>query len=117
MLWFYVAIYVLWVLGAWQMFTKAGEDGWKAIIPIWNWIVLLRIVGRPTWWCILLIIPIVSFITWIIVSNDLSKSFGRGGGTAVGLVLLGPIFTMILGFGSAEYRGPAAAPLAVPAPI
>jgi hypothetical protein len=107
-LWFYLAIYVLWVLGMWCVFAKAGEDGWKAIIPIWNTIVLLRIVGRPVWWIILFIIPIVSFIVWIIVANDLSKSFARGVGTTIGLILLAPIFTMILGFGSAEYQGPAA---------
>jgi hypothetical protein len=104
----YLAIVVLWVLGMWCVFAKAGESGWQALIPIWSLIVLLRIVGRPWWWLFLSIIPIVGFVTLIVVSIDLARSYGRGGGTAVGLILLQPLFIMILGFGRAEYQGPAA---------
>lgn len=105
----YLAVIVLIVAGAWLVFTKAGEAGWKAIIPIWNIIVMLRIVGRPLWWIILLLIPFLNIIISLIVSMDLAKSFGKGSGFGVGLWLLGFIFVPILGFGSATYRGPAAA--------
>ena len=100
----YLAIFVLVVAGLWRVFTKAGEAGWKAIIPIWNALVLLRIVGRPLWWIILLLIPLVNFIVWLIVSLDLAKSFGKGSGFGVGLWLLSFIFVPILGFGSATYQ-------------
>ena len=63
-----------------MMFEKAGEAGWKSIIPIYNIIVLLKIVGREWWWVILFLIPIVGFIIWIIVALDLAKAFGRGTG-------------------------------------
>ena len=104
----YLAIIVAVIAGWWQIFTKAGEAGWKAIIPIYNIIVLLKIVGRETWWVILLLIPIVNFVVWIIVGVDLAKSFGRGTGFGIGLAFLGFIFAPILGFGSDTYRGPAA---------
>lgn len=102
-----LAVLVLVIAGLWKVFTKAGEAGWKSIIPIWNIIVLLRIAGRPWWWLFLFLIPIVNFIIAIIVWNDLSKSFGKGVGFTIGLILLYPIFIMILGFGSARYLGPA----------
>jgi hypothetical protein len=105
----YLAIFVLVVAGLWRVFTKAGEAGWKAIIPIWNVLVVLRIVGRPLWWIILLLIPLVGFIVWLIVSLDLAKSFGKGSGFGVGLWLLSFIFVPILGFGSATYQGANAA--------
>ena len=104
----YIAIYVLVVAGWWMIFTKAGEEGWKAIIPIYNLIVLMKIIGREWWWIILLFIPIVGFVIWIIVSLDLSKSYGRGTGFALGLIFLPMIFALILGFGADTYRGPAA---------
>ncbi len=104
----YLVIFILIVAAWWQIFVKAGEEGWKAIIPIYNIIVLLKIVGREWWWILLLLIPFVGFIVWIIVSLDLAKSFGRGTGFAIGLILLAPIFSLILGFGSDTYRGPAA---------
>ena len=106
----YLAIIVAVIAAWWMVFTKAGEAGWKSIIPIYNIIVLLKIVGREWWWVILLIIPIVGFIVWIIVALDLAKSFGRGTGFGIGLAFLTPIFGLILGFGSDTYRGAAASP-------
>jgi hypothetical protein len=105
----YLAILVLCIAGMWKMFVKAGQPGWAAIVPIYNLIVMLKIVGRPIWWIILLIIPIVSLIIAIILCIDLAKSFGKGVGFAIGIIFLGFIFIPILGFGSAQYQGPAAA--------
>ena len=110
MLWLiYLVIYVLVVAGWWMIFSKAGEAGWKAIIPIWNILVLLRIVGREWWWIILMLIPIVNIVICVIVSLDLAKSYGRGTGFGIGLIIFPYIWSLILGFGSDTYRGPAAA--------
>jgi len=97
------------IAGMWKVFSKAGKPGWACIIPIYNIIVMLQIVGRPWWWLILLLIPIVGLVIAIIVSIDMAKSFGKGVGFGIGLALLGIIFYPILGFGSAQYQGPAAA--------
>ena len=105
----YIAAIVAIIAGWWMIFTKAGEDGWKAIIPIWNILVLLKIIGREWWWIILMLIPIVNIVIWIIVSLDLAKVFGRGTGFGIGLAFLGFIFAPILGFGSDTYKGPDAA--------
>lgn len=105
----YLIFLVVVIAAMWRIFTKAGEEGWKSIIPIYNIVVLLKIIGRPTWWLILMLIPLVNIVIGIIVAIDLAKSFGKGGGFAAGLILLGPIFYAILAFGSARYVGPAAA--------
>jgi len=97
------------IVGMWMVFAKAGKPGWAAIIPIYNIIVLLQVVGRPVWWIILFFIPVVNIIIEIIVLLNLAKSFGKGTGFGIGLILLGPIFMLILAFGDAEYTGPAAA--------
>lgn len=102
----YVAIAILAIVGLWMVFQKAGEAGWKAIIPIWNTLVLLKIVGRPWWWILLMLIPVVNIVIWIIVAYDLSRSFGHGAGYTVGLVLLSFVFIIILGFGPDPYLGP-----------
>lgn len=105
----YLVIAITVIVGWWKMFSKAGQPGWGAIVPIYNTYLLCKIGGRPGWWLILLLIPYVNFIFYIIVMLDIAKSFGRGVGFGVGLILLNPIFMMILGFGSSEYQGPAAA--------
>jgi len=105
----YLVVFVFFAAVFWRIFTKAGEPGWAGIIPIYNLLVLLKIVGRPWWWIFLLVIPFVNLITLIIVYVDLAKSFGKGGGFAVGLILLSVIFFPILAWGSSTYVGPAAA--------
>ena len=72
---------------------------------------LCKIVGRPGWWVILLLIPFVNFIIGIVLCIDLAKSFGKGVGFGIGLILLSVIFFPILGFGSAQYQGPTAGSL------
>ena len=109
---FWLAFAILMIAACWKIFTKAGQPGWAAIIPIYNWYILCKIVGRPGWWVILLLIPIVDFIIGIILCIDLAKSFGKGVLFAIGLILLGLIFFPILGFGSAQYQGPAAGAIA-----
>lgn len=105
----YLAVIVLEIAGIWKVFTKAGQPGWASIIPIYNIIVWTRIAGRPTWWIVLFFIPFVNIIAGIILLLDIAKAFGKGGGFVVGMILLSFIFMPILGFGSAQYRGPVAA--------
>jgi uncharacterized membrane protein YhaH (DUF805 family) len=101
----FLAAMVFLIASFWKVFTKAGQPGWASIIPIYNAIVWLRIAGRPGWWFILLLIPIVGFVIAIVVSIDFAKKFGKGAGFAMGLVFLGFIFYPILAWGSAQYGG------------
>ena len=101
----WLAVMVLVIAGIWKVFTKAGEPGWAAIVPIYNIIVLLKIAGRPAWWFILLLIPVVGLIVGIMVSIDVAKKFGQGTGFGVGLAILPMIFYPVLGFGSSTHRG------------
>ena len=105
----YLAIIVLYIVGMWKVFEKAGKPGWAAIIPIYNLIVLLEIVGKPMIWVLWLLIPCVNFVFLIWLINLTSKSFGKSEGFTVGLVILPFIFWPILGFGDAKYLGPSAA--------
>ena len=95
--------------GLWKTFEKAGEAGWKGIIPIYNFWVLMEIIGRPGWWFILLFIPVIGTIVWIVVSLDLAKSFDHGIGFAIGLMIFPFLFFVILGWSEAQYQGALAA--------
>jgi hypothetical protein len=101
-------IALLVIVAMWKVFTKAGQPGWASIIPIYNLYIWCKIVGRPWWWILLMLIPFVNFIIMIILCIDLAKSFGKGAGFGLGIAFLGIIFLPILGFGSAQYQGPAA---------
>lgn len=104
----WLAVLVAVLAGFWKVFVKAGKPGWASLIPIYNIVVMLEIVGRPIWWLVLLLIPFVNFVVLIIISIDMAKSFGKGTGFGIGLAFLGAIFYPILGFGDAKYLGPSA---------
>ncbi len=101
------ALVVALIAAFWKIFVKAGQPGWAAIVPIYNIIILLKIVGRPTWWVVLMLVPFVNFVVSVLVAIDLAKSFGKSGTFALALIFAVGYF--ILGFGDAQYQGPAAA--------
>ncbi len=92
----------------WGMFTKAGKPGWASLIPIYNVVIWMDIIGRPRWWVLLCLIPLVNIIITILACIDTAKSFGKEAGFGIGLWLLGIIFFPILSWGSDKYVGPAA---------
>ncbi|MGK2855798.1 MAG: DUF5684 domain-containing protein [Thermoanaerobaculia bacterium] len=93
------------IAGLWKVFVKAGKPGWAAIVPIYNIIVWLEIVGKPLWWIVLLFIPFVNFVVLIILSIALAEKFGKSTAFGIGIAFLGFIFIPILGFGDARYQG------------
>lgn len=106
---FGLLVFLFFIYVGWRVFEKADRAGWKVLIPVYNAVVVLRIVGRPTWWIVLFFIPIANLIPTVLIPIDLAKSFGKGTGFGIGLLLLGPIFYPILAFGDATYEGPSAA--------
>ena len=125
-----IVILVLWVLQVvayWKIFEKAGEQGWKSIIPVYSDYILYRIAwDTKPFWVLLGLAALNLLLSWIPVAGvvfsfitgilaviieillyvKLSRAFGHGSGFAAGLVFLSTIFVLILGFDSSEYLGP-----------
>ena len=114
-----LVIAILQIIAMWKLFTKAGEAGWKAIIPIYNTIIYYKISGVSPWLVLVVaILSMLSFVPNAIVvtlalicemaivvyqTSMLSKAFGKGIGYTIGLLFLNTIFILILGLGKAEY--------------
>ncbi len=82
-----------------------GYQGWEVLIPFYsNYVLFEGVYGYGSGWkFLLLFIPIVNFVIMIKLYIDLAKGFGQGGGFAVGLILLPPIFMCILAFGDYDF--------------
>ena len=98
-------IAVVLIIAQWKIFTKAGKPGWHSIIPFLNMYDLFTICGWNGWFFLLLMVPIVNIYFSIAMWFRLAKAFGKGIGFGVGLLFFGPIFELILGFGSAQDVG------------
>ncbi len=101
----FVAIFILVIIAKWRVFEKAGQPGWASIIPYFNFIIMLKIVGKNIWWVLWLFVPIANVVVYIWVTNLLAKRFGQNEGFTLGLLLLPFIFYPILGFGNARFQG------------
>ncbi len=102
---FYTAVIVLMLVSMWKVFVKAGKPGWACLIPVYNTLVMLEIVGKPWWYLLLMLIPVVNIVIWIMISLDMARVFGKGSGFGIGLAFLPMIFYPILAFGDAKYQG------------
>lgn len=132
----YTVIGIVWwilqIVANWKIFTKAGEAGWKSIIPFYSGHISYKIAWKPMYFWIgmiassvasgmneyyqqtggtglilfiALVLMIVSAVLNIMYCNKLSKAFGKSLGFTIGLIILNPIFILILGLGKAEYVG------------
>src|SRR5205085_10473864 len=100
----WLAVLVLVFVSLWKIFEEAGKPGWAGIVPIYNLIILLEIIGKPLWWIVLFFC--LGPVGWILASLELAKVFGKEVGFAIGLMFLPFIFLPILAFGDARYVAP-----------
>ncbi len=126
--------FILEVIAGWKIFTKAGRPGWKSLIPFLSDYVEFDLCwkGKGILGLVISVLITASYVidayisepwpTWVMAVNTvislnilvlslmenrrLAKSFGKGTGFFLGLLFLGPLFRLILGFGNAEYQGP-----------
>ena len=93
---------------AWQLFEKAGYDGWKTLIPFYNLCVWLKIIKKPLWWYIFLLIPFINVFVYMLMIVEMLKCYNKFG---LGEQAIGVIFPFIylpyLGFSAkAKYLDP-----------
>ncbi|MEM6642083.1 MAG: signal peptidase I [Bacteroidota bacterium] len=76
-----IILLILWFVSQgtayYKFFGKAGHEGWKGFIPIYNYYIHLQIIGRPIWWLVLLFVPVINFFVALTMHLDLMKSFGK----------------------------------------
>ena len=63
--------------GTWKLYIKAGRQAWEAFVPVYNAVILMKIISRPWWWTILLFLPIVNLIMLPVVWVETARSFGK----------------------------------------
>jgi signal peptidase I len=74
---FILIIQVVHGLGTWKLYQKAGRQAWEAFVPVYNGVILMKIINRPWWWVILMFLPVVNLIMFIVVWVETARSFGK----------------------------------------
>ena len=102
-----VAFFIITLVSVWRMFEKAGQSGWVGLVPFLNVFGLLKMAGKPFWWAVLYLVPVLNVIVHVVVSVSVARSFGKSAlfGLLMAIPLATPFFVMSLGMGEARYLG------------
>ncbi|MFO7723687.1 MAG: signal peptidase I [Bacteroidales bacterium] len=65
------------ITGLALVFPKAGKPFWGALIPVYNIYLWLRIIGKPLWWFIFLIIPFINIFMVMLMLVETAKTFRK----------------------------------------
>ena len=85
---FFLIVQVIHFLGTWKLYVAAGRKAWEAAVPVYNAVILMKIINRPWWWVILLFVPIVNLIMFPVVWVETLRSFGFNSSKDTFLVLI-----------------------------
>ena len=80
--WVYVWFFIIIVgfhYGLYRIFKKAGEDGWKAFVPVYNLLTWLKIIHKPWWWLLMLLIPVANVLYYMNMCIELLRFFKISG--------------------------------------
>lgn len=102
---FFLIVQIIHGLGTWKLYEKAGRKSWEPFIPVYNSIILMKIINRPTWWTTLLFIPIINLIMFIVVWVETLRSFGKNSSkdTLLGVLTFGFYIYYVNYFENVEY--------------
>ncbi len=103
-----VLFFVLTIIGLWKLFEKAGTPGWVILIPFYNFYVWLKIIKKPIWWYIFIIIPFINVFTVMLMVVELVKCFKKFGLVEQAVSVLAPfLYLPYIGFNKKdEYLHP-----------
>ncbi|RYC53175.1 signal peptidase I [Flagellimonas olearia] len=85
---FILIIQIIHFLGTWKLYVKAGRKAWEAAVPVYNAVILMKIINRPWWWVLLLFIPIINLLMFPVVWVETIRSFGKNSLLDTWLVIL-----------------------------
>lgn len=85
---FFLIVQVVHFAGTWKLYVAAGRKAWEALVPVYNAVVLMKIINRPWWWVILIFVPIVNLMMFPAIWVETIRSFGFHSKKDTWLVLL-----------------------------
>jgi signal peptidase I len=85
---YFSAIQIIHFLGTWKLYIKAGYKSWQALVPVYNVIILMKIIRKPKWWVFLLFIPTINIIMILVIWVETLSVFGKKNYKDIFLVII-----------------------------
>ena len=101
-----ILLFVIYIISWWKMFTKAGEEGWKVLVPIYGAYIEFKIVYGNGWKFLLCLVPIIRWFVPIMVAVRMAQAYGKSIGFGILNLFFPGICVLFLAFGNCDYEGP-----------
>ena len=93
-----ISVSILMTISMWKIFKKAGHEGWKSLIPIYNMYIMCQIAGKEWWYLLFFLVPFANIYAMFVIYDGIAKRFGKTTGFTIGMMILPVIFLPILAF-------------------
>lgn len=116
---FFMIFLVINIVAMWKLFAKAGEPGWKSLIPIYNSWIFLRLGDQPGWWAVAGLIPplgIVTLILSIIAAHRIGLKLSKPDWWVILYIFVQPIWMLVLAFDKSTWNDTKTNPTPPPLP-
>jgi signal peptidase I len=91
------------IAGLWAIFEKSGYKGWMSVIPFYNFYIWLKVIKKPMWWYIFLLLPFINVFVILLMVVEICKCFKKYGIGAQALGVLFPfVYLPYLGYSKQE---------------
>ena len=71
--------FALSIAGLWRVFEKAGYKGYFTLIPIWNLWIWIKIIDKPKYWLLYVLIPFLNVFIVMLMIVETCKCFKKNG--------------------------------------
>lgn len=111
-IWLMIVFALLSIAGLWKLFEKAGVKGWYIIVPLYNFYIWLKIIKKPLWWYIFIIIPFINVFTILLMIVELLKCYNKNGLLQQAIGVIAPfLYLPYIGFfTNSKYQDPSNRP-------
>ena len=87
-----ILFFLLSLAGLWGLFEKAGQKGWMVLVPFYNFYIWLKIIDKPLWWYIFILVPFINIFTILLMIVELVKCYNKNGLIQQAVAVLVPFF-------------------------
>ena len=101
-----ILLTIIYLIAWWKMFTKAGEEGWKILIPFYGAYIQFRIIYGNGWKFLLFLVPVIRWFVLIMVPIRMAQVYGKSVGFGILNLLFPGICILFMAFGKCDYEGP-----------
>lgn len=95
----FLALVLISFFGLSKLLAKAGIESWKGFIPFYNFYLLSKLLNKPWWWCLIMVVPGVNLMMYGVYGFNVARAFNRPGTTDLLFGSIMPyLFFVVVGF-------------------